>query len=350
MTEKFITSDKINYYPEAVSAWLHTKHRELITPITVELHLSNVCNHNCYYCFAEKQKDLKIMTRNDAFDVIRKLREMKVKGLIFSGGGEPTLSPHFVHVSNFASINGIKQGLITNGDFKKDLIETIVSNFSWVRFSLDTVISQNYAKIRGVSEDRLFVVFDNLKKLVELKKKSKSNVTIGAQTVVTEDNVDDLATTYLALIEAGVDYYQIRPLENHIYSKKLWNKIQRAIWDLRDISNIKGKNTFLIESGKWKIINPYSDLKDRGYNECHCYPFIGAISAHGKIYICCHFVGDERFCYGDVIKDSVEELLRKREVVAKNIDLKKCPLACRGNQINIRLEGLKRGCEHQEFL
>jgi radical SAM protein with 4Fe4S-binding SPASM domain len=265
--------------------------------------------------------------------------------LILSGGGEPTLHPEIEKIISTASKKGIKVGLITNGlNLTKELQKIILKNCSWVRISFDSAVPENYKRIRGVNTSEK--VYKNLHDLVRLKYKLKSSCTIGAQAVVTKHNVRDLYLTGMALAQIGVDYFQMRPLENEHYSKEFYDiAMQEMQFTQQKISDLH-----CIISGKWKIINPHTDLGDRGYKACWCYPFIGAITVDGNIYICCHFVGIDKFCYGNMITDTPEDILKNRESAAKNINLKYCPAACRGNQINIRLEGLLRGCEHKEFL
>jgi len=342
--QKFITSDKIMYYPHYLSQW-ELGHWETIPPITIELHPSNVCNHKCYYCFAEKQKDGRLMTTEDAFKIINRLVALETKGLILSGGGEPTLHPDIDKIILYAKKKGLEIGLITNGSaLSKKLQEVILDCCTWVRFSFDSANPATYKKIRGV--DMAEKTYKNIHNLVMTRHDRKSKCTIGAQAVVTEHNVQDLHLTAIALMQTGVDYFQMRPLENETYSKEFYDEAIKGM----EAAQAAAPDLHCIVSGKWKIVNPHTDLKDRGYKACWCYPFIGAITVDGNIYICCHFVGIKQFCYGNMITDRTEDILQNRDIAGANIKLANCPLACRGNQINIRLEGLKRGCEHQAFL
>jgi len=344
MVEKFITSDKINYYPSKLAVW-ELGLLEQIIPVTIEMHPSNICNNKCYYCFAEKQKDGRLMKFDDALKIIDKLSSIGVKGLILSGGGEPTLHPNIIGIINYASTKGLRVGLITNAvKLSQDLMREIIVNCDWVRVSLDSVCPSTYKKIRGT--DSCSIVLKNLQELVKLKKELKSHCTIGTQSVVSEKNKEDLYDTALMLNDIGVDYYQMRPLENETYSREFYDIIENTMNQIVDACfEMK-----IIISGKWKIINPNLNEEDRGYTACHAFPFIGAITVDGKIYICCHHVGIEKYCYGNMVTDNWSEISKKRIIIAKNIDLKYCPKACRGNQINCRLEGLKRGVEHQSFL
>ncbi len=340
---KFITPDKILCHLEKLNDWTNGK---TINPITVELHPSNTCNHECEYCFADLQKDGAMLTLNDGLKIIRKLGKMGVSGLIFSGGGEPTLSPHLRDFILEARLKGMEVGIITNGvNIPRTLSYSIAKHATWIRFSVDSFKKNTYKKIRGV--DTTVEVIKNIRQLVADKKSIGSKITIGTQTVVTKDSLPDLMQTAYLSRKLKVDYYQMRPLENVPYSEEEFTKMVKEVNIVMEVAETK---TFsVIKSGKWDIVEP-ATAEDRGYSECWCYPMIGAISAHGKIYICCHFVGNPMFCYGNMITDSITDVLKKREEIKDNIKLKFCPPACRGNQINIRLEGLKRGSEHGAFL
>ena len=61
--------------------------------------------------------------------------DIRLKGLILSGGGQPNLWPHFEEFVDWLSNKDISLGLITNG-FPKHINEKIYDNFEWIRLSI----------------------------------------------------------------------------------------------------------------------------------------------------------------------------------------------------------------------
>ena len=75
--------------------------------------------------FSEYNEEYKKITNSD----------IRLKGLILSGGGQPNLWPHFEEFVQWLSTKDISLGLITNG-FPKNISEHIYDNFDWIRLSI----------------------------------------------------------------------------------------------------------------------------------------------------------------------------------------------------------------------
>ena len=61
--------------------------------------------------------------------------DIKLRGLILSGGGQPNLWPHFSKFVEWLSDKNIELGLITNG-FPKHIDDEIYKHFRWIRLSI----------------------------------------------------------------------------------------------------------------------------------------------------------------------------------------------------------------------
>ena len=62
-------------------------------------------------------------------------KDIKLRGLILSGGGQPNLWPHFSDFVRWLSNKDIDLGLITNG-FPKHVADEIYKHFKWIRLSI----------------------------------------------------------------------------------------------------------------------------------------------------------------------------------------------------------------------
>ena len=77
------------------------KKGERIAPIYVRIKPTNRCNQNCYYCHY-KSPYLELgqynpgdeIERGKMLEIIQDFKEMGVKAVTFSGGGEPLLYPY----------------------------------------------------------------------------------------------------------------------------------------------------------------------------------------------------------------------------------------------------------------
>ncbi|MBM3253767.1 MAG: radical SAM protein, partial [Candidatus Omnitrophica bacterium] len=81
------SSDKILKHLDRVNEWLGGGNP---SPITVELDMTNICNHRCPECsgwyFKDRGNDY--LSKRLAKDIVEQLAKAKIRGLIFTGGGE----------------------------------------------------------------------------------------------------------------------------------------------------------------------------------------------------------------------------------------------------------------------
>ena len=347
---KFITSDKVFYHLDRVNNW---KNNKPVGPITTEIHLTNRCNNKCYYCIAERLKDGKEMSESSAENAIKFFKEIGGKAITFSGGGEPTVSPHFSKSIRFAKSCGLDVGVISNGvNVKGEIADDILDVATWCRISFDSNDSEVYHRIRGTWHFE--EVVKNIGDLLDLKDKKESKTTIGLQIVVNKYNYRKIREIVNFLIKQfpSVDYIQVRPLEisqsEEPYSLDQLEQIKPQLNQVRI-------NKKVVVSDKWDLLfdNPKREF---GFSACHCIEFIGAIDAYGDWYLCCHTVGMEQYKICNVFKTQPHnfqikliDAMRKLGKT-KGLNPRVCPVGCRGSTINRCLEGLLHEPEHKNFL
>jgi MoaA/NifB/PqqE/SkfB family radical SAM enzyme len=264
------------------------------------------------------------MSFSNAVAAVSRLADMGVKGITFSGGGEPTVHDDYAAIIEFAYKKGMDVALITNG---VKLDTKVLDWLTWVRFSLDAANPFTYKKIKGVSH--FSDVLGNIIDAVRYKTNKKLKTTIGVQSVVSEDNFDQTYAIACLADNLGADYFQFRPVEGSI--PKFKPEIPK--------NSLRVK---IIDSWyKWE------ELKSiKRYYNCPAADVIGAVGADLNFYICCHHVGDKSASYGNILTDNV---LANRKQVQKDFDYSKCPVACRGSVINKRL-AIYKDIDHVNFL
>ena len=127
--------------------------------IRATMTLHQVCSSHCHFCSTISRNKKDSTTLQEAKDFVTSLfdeqaefnrskfpeynelykqvtgSDIKLRGLILSGGGQPNLWPHFVDFVKWLSEKDIDLGLITNG-FPPKIPEEIYSNFKWIRISV----------------------------------------------------------------------------------------------------------------------------------------------------------------------------------------------------------------------
>jgi organic radical activating enzyme len=157
-TEKSYTStgDKLSHHWPIFKKLKETGYGSIIRA-TLTLH--QVCSSRCHFCstIARNKKDS--ITLEEAKEFVSKLyfdqaqynkdnfssyndkykevtgSDIRLRGLILSGGGQPNLWPHFTEFVEWLSTLDIDVGLITNG-FPKNIPDEIYNKFTWIRISV----------------------------------------------------------------------------------------------------------------------------------------------------------------------------------------------------------------------
>lgn len=156
--ERYFTStgDKLAYHYPIIRKYSDTGYGSIIRA-TMTLH--QICSSHCPYCstifrkksdsitLAEAQKFIETLYYDQAefnrqnfaeynAEYLKQTNsDIRLKGLILSGGGQPNLWRHFTDFITWIRSLNIDLGLITNG-FPKNVPEDIYNAFQWVRLSI----------------------------------------------------------------------------------------------------------------------------------------------------------------------------------------------------------------------
>jgi len=334
MKSNYVTNNKIFYHLDRLQNHLTGK---TVRPITVRFRLTDLCNLKCNYCFFKDNLINSEMKKEDVFTVFDKLKEMEIKGIVFTGG-EPTCYPDLKYVLDYAkNICGFDLGLITNGVIYPEGLK----NLTWIRFSLDTINRRTYRLIKG--KDLVAKVLSNIDKVIDKKRDKNLDVTIGVQMVVTVQNYFEMEEFVSYWNTKDIDYYQMRPLENYSYNENLLDFILDRLKIIMD----RGYKIDMVDTAyKWEELK--KGFK-RTYEGCPNADFIGAVDTKGDFYICCSMIKDETAKYGNLLTDSIDEILYKRKDIQQKFDYSKCTLACQSLLLNKTLDSFKR-TKHINFI
>ena len=288
-------------------------------PITADIFLNSACNNKCPYCtYARyKQRCSTYMTFEAFKDNINILLANGVKGVILTGGGEPTISPDFDKITNFLEQNSIPYG--TNTNF--NVFKAIKPNY--LKISLDGYDRESYQKARGV--DKYDTVIENIKRYILFKQVNKLKTSIGLQTVAT--NVEDVQKFYEAHKGLHVDYFNIRPMEStcgeYYDSNETLSKRLKILEYLQDIQE---KDKRVCINYKWHEIWTKFDKCYANFSQI-------AINENSEVMYCCHKP------YEIIGKLTDIDIWEKRERFQTNMQM--CDVPCRLTAPNNFIQSLQ---------
>lgn len=347
---KQFSSDKILKHLDRVIEWLKGENP---SPITVELDMTNLCNHQCPECAVNyfRIADNSSLTLETARDIVRQLAENKIRGLIFTGGGEPLCNPYTLEVVELAKSKGLDLGFITNGSLLDEKpSKVLLKNCTWIRISLDAGTPQVFKLTHGMNSNEFQKVVNNIGCLVKMKEKIKSKCTIGIGFLTCNYSVEDMVKVTALSKDLKVNYLQFRPMQIRRGGKFVyhWTNVEEEITKCLKYSG----NSFQVLYSKHKYEMARNPQFGRYYRKCYGQQFATVISASAKMYVCCHLRGYKKYCIGDLKRNSFKEIWnsKRRKDIYKNIDFKDCMPLCRDNTFNQILWNIKQPREHLNFL
>jgi MoaA/NifB/PqqE/SkfB family radical SAM enzyme len=295
-----------------------------VHPVTCEIDLSNKCQLNCKFCMYKKQRkaanvdlDFELYHR-----LILDLKRTGVKSVTFTGGGEPLMNPRREEMIRHAAEMGLEMGMVTNGINLNLLPKTLLSQFKFIRISLDAATDRTYKKLK--KQDYFYEVTENADWFVRL---FKGKVTIGFSFVTCEENEHEVYQAEKLAREIGVDYIQFKPA-----------------WTGQDIYR---EGSYRGDADQQSVI-----LMDRFKPEnklpCTIAALVGIVGADGKVYYCCQHRGNPDYSFGDLHEKSFHTIMLERNKITP--DLNDCP-QCRYMNYAKKFEEIPPFLiEHRHFL
>jgi MoaA/NifB/PqqE/SkfB family radical SAM enzyme len=348
---KQFSSDKILKHLDRIHDWLQGGNPY---PITMELDMTNVCSHNCPECVSGyfKRANRDTLTRELAERIIRELAECGIRGLIFTGGGEPLSHPDTPAMLALARELGMDVALITHGSLLDECnMPAILGACTWVRVSLDAITPASFQAMHGLGEKAFHKVVENIQRLARTKKELSSSCTVGVGFLTCETTVGEVVEAARTCKEWGVDYLQFRPVQIHRGGcfEYHWADVDEQIDEACKYSG--DGYEVLYSKHKYEAIK--CEDYGRNYGKCYGQQFASTIGADGKVYVCCHLRGFDHFCLGDLHTQSFKEIWnseQRRKAVERIGDFRHCIPLCRDNTFNQILWNIKQPRNHRNFL
>jgi MoaA/NifB/PqqE/SkfB family radical SAM enzyme len=346
--------NKLLWHMDRVLEWQYGKR---IVPLFIDIGVTKKCNAVCCYCYGRKQlmngetipSDILIKLFTDA-------PKLGVKAASLTGDGENTLHPAIYDAILAGKNNGLDIGLATNGIVINDEQNKVLcENLVWFRYNISAATQETYKSIHGVNQ--FYKVLHNIGESVKIKRQSNLPVTIGLQMVLVPQCIDDVIPLSQIAIDYGVDYFVVKQFsdpgegipitydQNQTDSNKWQSILQKAESMSNSLTQIIIKWPHLQRKGK------------RQYDRCVDGAFIFQISGNSKCYPCGYLFNNEEFCYGDLKKQSFEEIItseRYYKIIDKlryDFDVHtECKGSCRHDESNLFIWKLLHPPEHINFI
>lgn len=284
---------------------------------SLELFISESCNAKCKFCYRNENlydhKD-KTLTNSEYAQLINNFADLSGQNLDVTGGLEPLLSHSLLGILKTGVERKLNVHLYTNGialGNDRKITEQIMK-IKRVRISLNSTNSKNYTEVMGV--DKFACVVENLRLLVETKRKTKSNVQIGVGFAIFKQNYSCIPEALILAQKLELDFLDLRAVEVTSVERLEQNQRTELQFILNEVRRKKIRN----EYGQLNVsiadtfnaaINPETDCmkyvnKDLVKELWH---FRVTVTPHGKVYAL-NLIGqpsreDDRFLLGKIRED-----------------------------------------------
>jgi MoaA/NifB/PqqE/SkfB family radical SAM enzyme len=184
-----------------------------VAPVTVEVDPVAYCNHHCFWCVDPSHKPV-TASRGFLWQLLEELATFTVngfgvQGVVFKGGGEPTLHPEFADLKEKARTLGFDIGVVTNGSrlLSSGIAEALARWASYVRVSIDGPTPETHQRIHG-SHD-FSVITAGVEKLMSLR--HERYPIVGLSFAMDHALIPVIPEAIALGDRLGIDYVLIRP-------------------------------------------------------------------------------------------------------------------------------------------
>jgi MoaA/NifB/PqqE/SkfB family radical SAM enzyme len=253
-----------------------------VGPYSVEIDPTNHCPIGCSYCIWSemRQRDLASLGEDVFGKLIEDLIELRVAGIVFTGGGEPLRHPFTRKAIARAKAGGISVGLFTSGvPLNKRLCLEILPNLSWMRFNLAASDRESYKQLQGV--DLFERVVENIANCVAVRKDQSLKVKLGIGCVLSRSLSDLRGVGLLIELAAklNLDFIQFKHDLNEIGTAKYeewWEA--KALPELRSVTQTYASSIKIDYSERTYAVTSKAS--------CFIARKMAAIKADGTVVLC----------------------------------------------------------------
>lgn len=349
--ELILDGTKIAWHEDRLRQW---QNGERFAPVTVDIALTRACNYGCDFCYAMLQEnDRKVITQKIAYDFLEDCAEMDVRGISLVGDGESSISPVFVDTIVRGSQLGISMAVASNGlTLTRRRAEEILPHLTYLRINFSAGEAKRYAEIMGAKEAWFERVVQNIRDMVEIKRRDKLDVTIGMQMVVMPEYEDQILPLARLGKEVRPDYLVLKHCSDDEDGSLGvdYNGYERIHGLLREAESYS--------DDEYKVVVKWSKILAKGtrsYQRCYGAPFLIQMSGTGMLAPCSMMFNEryKKFHLGNicdrrfkdiVFGDDYWEVMNHLASAEFNAQAS-CPTLCLQHKFNEALDNHVKGVQ-----
>jgi MoaA/NifB/PqqE/SkfB family radical SAM enzyme len=333
---------------ESVTKKLAT--RDFKIPEKIQVDPEGACTHQCIMCsyrsagwvdmeyytpewFDGKREHVVPGKSGLTLDVMLRLCEsiknMGIKETEITGGGEPMIYPYIDQMLDSLKDSSTLINLVTNGTHLRKLTPYVGKNFSWLRVSVNAADPETYRKVHRVN------TFDMVMHDIEKFKWQFPQVKTYISYCVLPENMEEIVAATVRAKEIGLDGIKFNAVYTPSGDGMLTEPQAEQVKGYLQRAEQMQDSGFVVKNSFWK--------RDKfgpndSFNQCNFANFMVAVGYNGKVYPCCIVKNRTGYEYGDLNKQSLEEIFTgRREYYAST-----CPV-CWLKDLNIQLEQMREG-------
>lgn len=328
-------------------------------PVTIEWDLSNVCSlacQDCHFAHTHVAGPWAVTAVNrpvgyahtgrfaDRSLVERGLVEMSacgVEGIVWSGGGEPTLHPAFADIVATAAGAGLQQGLYTHGGHVTPTLADGLDALAWAVVSLDAETPERYAAEKGVGPDRFHAACAGVQRLVAHVPVVGASFLLGPHNYTRTEEMLALARSL------GVTYTTFRPaiLTNPakpgaILGDKGWLGPMAVV-----AKRLAIEPDVVIDPVRFDEVRTWAG---HGYATCYGVRLGAVVTPDGQVWLCPNRRGVPGSSLGSLADSSFADIWATHP--GQVTDFTECRAMCRYHHTNQTLASVFAPRQHEAFV
>lgn len=289
-----------------------------IVPVSVHWDLCSWCPQACSFCayrmpgyttsqlFSEfdEHGQRRMVTLEKAREILDDFSSMGVRGVEFTGGGEPTAHPNFFHIASCAFEKGLDVALVTNGVLlTDDSAELLAARGTWVRFSIDAATESTYTHMRCVPPIQWERAITNLRNLCSRK---AASLVVGVGFVVNRENWREIVAAAELAKDCGADNIRISAVFQQA-GANYFDEFRQPASELCHTARELASESF-------RVFDLFSDRiadLEQGppdYQRCIYQEFVTYIGGDLSVYRCCNLAFSDRGKIGSLSHQSFRTL------------------------------------------
>jgi MoaA/NifB/PqqE/SkfB family radical SAM enzyme len=340
---------KIDWHLDRVRAW---ERGERIAPITIDMALTRACNYACGFCYATLQEnDREIITTEAMCRFLDDCAEIGVRAISLVSDGESTLSPAYIPSIQRGAELGISMASGTNAfNLNRQRLEHILPYLSYLRVNFSAGTPARYAQIMGVREEWFHRVVQNIRDMVEIKRRENLAVTIGMQMVLMPQDADQILPLARLGKELRPDYLIIKHCSDSEDGSlgvdySAYAKLHDLLHEAESLSD-----------DSYKVVVKWSKIEaagTRSYQRCYGAPFMLQISGSGLVAPCGMLFNEryKKFHIGNIVTQRFKDIWASdgywdvmNYLASPDFNAQKmCGTLCLQHKVNEYLDEYKKG-------